>query len=72
MTDDYMKLEDAVEIVLNLAKTTAGSHQVVSARPNTAIRVVEDFFVNNLDRITAIHIPDSTWEEDTHVQPTQP
>ena len=72
MTDDYMKLEDAVEIVLDLAKTTAGSHQVVSAPPNTAIRVVEDFFVNNLDRITAIHIPDSTWEEDTHVQPTQP
>ena len=71
MTDDYMKLEDAVEIVLNLAKATAGSHQAVSARPNTAIRVVEDFFVNNLDRITEIHIPDSTWEEeDTHVQPT--
>ena len=70
MPDDFMKLEDAIEIVLTMAKVTAGSHRAVSERPNTAIRVVEDFFVNNLDRITAIHIPDSTWEEDTHVQPT--
>ena len=61
MTDDYMKLEDAVEIVLTLAKAAAANSEG-PARPNTAIRVVEDFFVNNLDRITAIHIPESTWK----------
>lgn len=61
MTDDYMKLEDAVEIVLAMAKVAAATSEG-PARPNTAIRVVEDFFVNNLDRITAIHIPESTWK----------
>ena len=59
MTDDYMKLEDAVEIVLTMAKVAAANSEG-RERPNTAIRVVEDFFVNNLDRITAIHIPEST------------
>lgn len=49
--DDFMRLEDAVEVVINTAKDAVScesrTHDMTGS-VDTAIRVVEDFFVNTV------------------------
>lgn len=65
--DNFMRLEDAIEIVIKTAKDavscTSKTHDM-TGRVNTAIRVVEDFFVNNVfddEKNLADYVPGDTY-----------
>ena len=50
--DNFMKLEDAIELVLKVAKRHAETYDLITGAEESEIdeatKVVEDFFVNNV------------------------
>lgn len=66
--DNFMRLEDAIEVVIKTAKDAVSCQSKthdMTGQVNTAIRVVEDFFVNNVfnddEKNLADYVPGDTY-----------